>query len=95
MKKIKTRIQKVEDQLHGDEYFLNKGDIELILAGLPDGYRQEVIDAILKYEIPKEKKPRLTSIDEKRKQLDLILEACSAEISKKVRERVEKRGYRP
>jgi len=94
MKKIKARIQKVEDQLYGDEYFLNKGDVELILTGLPETYRQKVIDAILKYEIPKERKPQLTSIDEKRKQLDWILGHCSPEISKKVRERVEARGYR-
>jgi len=94
MNNLKKRVEKIEDKLLDDEKYLNAEDIRLILSGLPIEYANLVREKILTGDY-QEITPRLRSIEERREEMELILQLIEPSNAAQVRQRLEARGYRP
>jgi two-component SAPR family response regulator len=94
MNNLKKRVEKIEDKLLDDEKYLNAEDIRLILSGLPIEYANLVREKILTGDY-QETTPRLRSIEERREEMELILQLIEPSNAAQVRQRLEARGYRP
>lgn len=94
MNNLKKRVEKIEDKLLDDEKYLNAEDIRLILSGLPIEYANLVREKILTGDY-QETTPILRSIEERREEMELILQLIEPSNAAQVRQRLEARGYRP